>query len=64
MSNNALSQQEMIERIARNVASISGESSAAAQALRHLDDLRASGRFAQIEQHGNSWFVVQEWDKP
>ena len=58
MSNNALSPQEMTETIARNVARIVGESSAAAQALRHLDNLRASGQFAYIEQHGNSWFVV------
>ena len=62
MNNNAnqLSAHELTERLARNVANIVGESSAAAQALRCLADLRASGRPAHIEQHGDFWLVVQE----
>ena len=64
MSNDAnqLSAHELTERLACNVANIVGEHSAAAQALRCLAGLRASGRHAHIEQHGDSWVVVVQED--
>ena len=57
---NKMQAHELTERLACNVANIVGESSAAARALRLLADLRASGRPAHIEQHGDFWLVVQE----
>ena len=57
---NKMQAHELTERLACNVANIVGESPAAARALRLLADLRASGRAAHIEHHGDSWLVVQE----
>lgn len=45
------------EALARNVAHIIGDQSAAALALRDLDKRRATGQGAWITNVGKSWFV-------
>lgn len=48
------------ESLARRMAYILGESSAAAQALKLLDSLRSEGKRAWIYLHQRTWIVGQE----
>ena len=46
-----------LENIAHTVSEIMGPQSAAAQALRELDALRAEGKQAWLEHRGDTWVV-------
>ena len=56
--------QPQDEQLARRAARILGERSAAADALRKLDEYRKSGRTAVIVRNGHTWLVIGEPAKP